>query len=42
VWVPHRGRRAGVVSIVKWRLWKAAARAFGQTVMVALRARRSK
>jgi glycosyltransferase involved in cell wall biosynthesis len=42
VWVPHRGRRAGTVSIVKWRLWKAAARAFGQTVMVALRARRSK
>ena len=42
VWVPHRGRRTGTVSIVKWRLWKVAARAFGQTVMVALRARRSK
>ena len=39
VWVPHRGRRTGTVSIVKWRLWKAAARAFGQTVSVALRAR---
>ena len=38
-WVPHRGRRTGTVSIVKWRLWKAAARAFGQTVRVALRAR---
>jgi hypothetical protein len=25
VWVPHRGRRTGTVSIVKWRLWKAAA-----------------
>jgi glycosyltransferase involved in cell wall biosynthesis len=42
VWVPHRGRRTGTVSIVKWRLWKAAARAFGQTVMVALHARRSR
>jgi glycosyltransferase involved in cell wall biosynthesis len=41
LWVPHRGRRTGTASIVKWRLWKAAARAFGQTVMVALRARRS-
>jgi glycosyltransferase involved in cell wall biosynthesis len=40
VWVPHRGRRTGTVSIVKWRLWKAAARAFGQTVGVALHARR--
>ena len=39
VWVPHRGRRTGTVSIVKWRLWKAAARAFGQTVGVALRTR---
>jgi dolichol-phosphate mannosyltransferase len=39
VWVPHRGRRTGTVSIVKWRLWKAAARAFGQTVTAALRAR---
>ncbi len=38
-WVPHRGRRTGTVSIVKWRLWKAAARAFGQTVGIALRAR---
>ena len=39
VWVPHRGRRTGTVSIVKWRLWKAAARAFGQTVAIAFRAR---
>jgi glycosyltransferase involved in cell wall biosynthesis len=39
MWVPHRGRRTGAVSIVKWRLWKAAARAFGQTVLVAFRAR---
>jgi dolichol-phosphate mannosyltransferase len=39
MWVPHRGRRAGTVSIVKWRLWTAAARAFVQTVGVALRAR---
>jgi len=39
VWVPHRGRRTGTVSIVKWRLWKAALRAFGQTLAVALRAR---
>ena len=38
-WVPHRGRRTGTASIVKWRLWKAAARAFGQTVCAALRAR---
>jgi glycosyltransferase involved in cell wall biosynthesis len=38
-WVPHRGRRTGTVSIVKWRLWKAAARAFGQAVLVAFRAR---
>jgi dolichol-phosphate mannosyltransferase len=39
VLVPHRGRRTGAVSIVKWRLWKAAVRAFGQTLTVALRAR---
>jgi dolichol-phosphate mannosyltransferase len=39
VWVPHRGRRTGAVSIVKWRLWRAAVRAFGQTVGIALRAR---
>jgi dolichol-phosphate mannosyltransferase len=39
VWVPHRGRRTGTVSIVKWRLWKSAVRAFGQTLAVAVRAR---
>jgi len=37
--VPHSGRRTGTVSIVKWRLWKSAVRAFGQTLAVALRAR---
>ena len=37
--VPHRGRRTGAVSIVKWRLWKAAARAFRQTVTIAVRDR---
>jgi glycosyltransferase involved in cell wall biosynthesis len=37
--VPHRGRRTGTVSIVKWRLWKAAVLALGQTLAVALRAR---
>ena len=36
--VPHRGRRTGTVSIVKWGLWKSAVRAFGQTLTVALRA----
>ena len=30
--VPHRPRRTGAVSIVKWRLWKAAFRSFGQTL----------
>lgn len=30
--VPHEGRRTGAVSIVKWRLWKAAFRSFGQTL----------
>ncbi len=37
--VPHRGRRTGTVSIVKWGLWKAAVRAFGQTLEVAIRGR---
>lgn len=37
--VPHRGRTTGTVSIMRWRLWKAAARAFRQTVAVALRER---
>ena len=39
VLVPHRGRRTGAVSIIKWRLWKGAACAFVQTLAVALRAR---
>ena len=30
--VPHRGRRTGKVSIMKWRLWKFAVRAFFQTL----------
>jgi glycosyltransferase involved in cell wall biosynthesis len=33
--VPHRARRTGAVSIVKWRLWKAAARSLVQTVALA-------
>jgi len=37
--VPHRGRRTGTVSIVRWRLWKAAVLAFAQTVVIAVRAR---
>lgn len=30
--VPHEGRRTGSVSIVKWKLWRAACRSFLQTV----------
>ncbi len=30
--VPHQGRRTGSVSIVKWKLWKAAFRSFGQAL----------
>ena len=30
--VEHEGRRTGTVSIAKWRLWKAAARSFWQTI----------
>ena len=30
--VLHEGRRTGVVSIVRWRLWKAAIRSFLQTI----------
>ena len=30
--VPHQGRKSGAVSIVKWKLWKAAFRSFWQTV----------
>ncbi len=35
--VSHRGRRTGTVSIVKFKLWKSAAKAFFQTLGVALR-----
>jgi hypothetical protein len=35
--VPHRGRRTGSVSIVKFKLWKSAAKAFLQTLGVAVR-----
>jgi glycosyltransferase involved in cell wall biosynthesis len=38
--VPHYNRRAGTSSIVRLRLWRAAARSFAQTIGVALRARR--
>lgn len=31
--VPHEGRKSGQVSIVKWRLWKAAVRSLLQTVI---------
>ena len=30
--VPHEGRRTGSVSIVKWKLWKAALKSFRQTL----------
>lgn len=30
--VPYRARKTGTVSIVKWKLWKAAARSFWQTL----------
>ena len=30
--VPFRGRTTGTVSIVKWKLWKSAARALWQTI----------
>ncbi len=35
--VPHEGRRTGQVSIVKWRLWKAAACSLMQTVLFRLK-----
>lgn len=38
--VPHHNRRTGSVSIVKWGLWKAAARSLMQTVRLAPRLRR--
>jgi dolichol-phosphate mannosyltransferase len=31
--VAHEGRKSGVVSIVKWHLWKAAARSLFQTLV---------
>lgn len=36
--VPYQGRKSGVVSIVRWKLWRAAFRAFRQTVTVARQA----
>jgi glycosyltransferase involved in cell wall biosynthesis len=33
--VPHRMRRTGSVSIVKWRLWRGAAESWWQTVQAA-------
>ncbi len=38
--VPYRARRTGTVSIVRWRLWRSAAKAFAQTAAVAWRGRR--
>lgn len=37
--VPHRGRRTGSASIVKWTLWRSAFRAFYQTFVFALKVR---
>ncbi len=37
--VPHRNRRTGAVSIVRWRLWKAAGLSLIQTVRLAPRMR---
>lgn len=31
--VPHEGRKSGTVSIVKWRLWRAACRSLVQTLV---------
>lgn len=36
--VPYRERRSGTSHIVRWRMWRAAATSFAQTVGVALRA----
>lgn len=30
--IPHEGRKTGTISIVKWKLWRAAIRSFGQTL----------
>lgn len=38
--VTHRNRQTGSVSIVKWKLWKAAMRAFRQTVRIGFSKRR--
>jgi hypothetical protein len=35
--VPHEGRKSGAVSIVKWRLWMAAARSLWQTLVFSAR-----
>jgi len=32
---PHQNRRTGEVSIVRWKLWKAALRSFRQTLRAA-------
>lgn len=34
--VPHQGRRTGSVSIVRWKLWRAACRSFLQTVKLSV------
>jgi dolichol-phosphate mannosyltransferase len=39
--VPYRERRSGTSHIVRWRMWRAAATSFAQTVGVALRSRSS-
>jgi glycosyltransferase involved in cell wall biosynthesis len=33
--VPHQNRRTGTVSIVRWRLWKAAAKSLVETIVLA-------
>jgi len=35
--VPHKARRTGQVSIIKWKLWKAAYQAFLQTISAAMK-----
>jgi glycosyltransferase involved in cell wall biosynthesis len=39
IWVGHRDRTTGTVSVVKSQLWRAAPRAFVQTLGIAIRAR---
>jgi glycosyltransferase involved in cell wall biosynthesis len=38
-WVPHSGRVGGRASLVRWSLVKGAARAFVQTIVIAVRGR---